>query len=374
VWTATLGDNACQHAPMTADDQTTHAAAGPAAQLRGARGRLRALARRYAARLAGPYVRQRTREAHTAATVARMQAELDHVSVRHAEQIARLEDLVRELILAAESLRRGISHADTTATWARRTIEPIAADLRALPYMEGSPFEPMSSPVGEALGFRAPLGIAPGTSEYTAFEDLFRGSTERVADSQRPYLTLVSEHQPVLDIGCGRGEFLAQMAAEGIVATGVDSDPGMVERCRALGLETTLTQANDHLESLDDGTLGAIFSAQVIEHLPHEELQRMLALALRKLRPGGLFIAETVNPHRISSLKTFWVDLTHQHPIFPEVALATCAIAGFESAYVFAPGFDSFEAARFESPAYAVVATAPQAARTEAQRAEEQRG
>ena len=85
----------------------------------------------------------------------------------------------------------------------------------------------------------------------------------------------------------------------------------------------------------------------------------MLELARHKLRPSGLLIAETVNPHRIASLKTFWVDLTHEHPIFPEVALAICAIAGFEQAYVFAPGFESFERARFASPAYAVVATAP---------------
>jgi hypothetical protein len=103
-----------------------------------------------------------------------------------------------------------------------------------------------------------------------------------------------------------------------------------------------------------------VFCAQVIEHLPHEEVWRLLELARRKLRPGGLFIAETVNPDRISSLKTFWVDLTHQHPIFPEVALALCAIAGFESAYVFAPTFDSFERARFDSPAYAVVAAMPE--------------
>ena len=71
-----------------------------------------------------------------------------------------------------------------------------------------------------------------------------------------------------------------------------------------------------------------------------------------------MLIAETVNPHCPSRLKTFWVDLTHQQPIFPEVALAMCRDAGFESAYVFAPGFDSYEHARFESSAYAVVATA----------------
>ncbi len=154
----------------------------------------------------------------------------------------------------------------------------------------------------------------------------------------------------MLDVGCGRGEFLTLLAGEGIAARGVDSDAGMVAHCRALGLEVEQGDVNEHLAGLPDGSLGTIFSAQVIEHLPHEQLRRLLELSLRKLAPGGLFIAETVNPHRISSLKTFWVDLTHQHPIFPEVALAICAIAGFQSAYVFAPGFDSFERARFDSP------------------------
>jgi SAM-dependent methyltransferase len=150
------------------------------------------------------------------------------------------------------------------------------------------------------------------------------------------------------------------LAGEGISASGVDSDAGMVERCRALGVQAVRGDANEYLESVPDGTLGTIFSAQVIEHLRYDELRRLLALARRKLRAGGLLIAETVNPHRMASFKTFWVDLTHEHPIFPEVALALCGIAGFEQAYVFAPGFDSFESARFEAPAYAVVATVPE--------------
>jgi SAM-dependent methyltransferase len=233
--------------------------------------------------------------------------------------------------------------------------------LYAVPYIEGSPFEGFEAPVGKVIGFRVPASARTGTSDYAAFEDLFRGSFERVADGQRPYLPLVRDHEPVLDIGCGRGEFLALLASEGVVARGVDSDAGMIERSRALGVEAAHADANDYLDALADGALGAIFSAQVIEHIPYDDLRRLLVLALRKLRPGGLFIAETVNPHRIASLKTFWVDLTHQHPIFPEVALALCGITGFESAYVFAPSFDSFEDARFDSPAYAVVATAPAA-------------
>jgi SAM-dependent methyltransferase len=221
--------------------------------------------------------------------------------------------------------------------------------------------------VGRVIGFRSRDSREKQDSGYAEFEDLFRGPPERVIEAQRPYLDLVGAHQPVLDLGCGRGEFLSLLAEEGIVARGVDSDAGMVARCRSLGVEVVEADINEYLAELPDATLGTIFSAQVIEHLPFGQLQRMLELALRKLQPGGLLIAETVNPHRVASLKTFWVDLTHQHPIFPEVALAMCGIAGFESAYVFAPTFDDFEGARLQSPAYAVVASSPSSAVAPAQ-------
>jgi 2-polyprenyl-3-methyl-5-hydroxy-6-metoxy-1,4-benzoquinol methylase len=341
---------------MTADDQITQSASGPAELARPVR-RLRTLGRRVVGRVARAVLRRRSREAATAAALAHVQAELEHVRGRHSEQIARLEDLARELVLTSESLRRVAAGADATASWTRTNLEPIAAELYAVPYMADSPFGPVSTPVGEALGFRSALTRAGEYSDYSAFEDVFRGPRDRVAESQRAYVGLVREHAPVLDVGCGRGEFLGLLAAAGIPAQGIDADAGMVARCRALGLEATLGEANEHLEGLADGSLGTVFSAQVIEHLPYAELRRLLELARRKLRPGGLFIAETVNPHRISSLKTFWVDLTHQHPIFPEVALASVAIAGFESGYAFAPGWSSFEEARFVSPAYAVVAS-----------------
>jgi SAM-dependent methyltransferase len=352
---------------MTAKDQITPAARsaellqrGPAPVPAPKGRRLRSALRSGLLRAMRPYTYyQRDLDAEVVAALQRQEAELEHVRMRHSEQIERLEELARELILTAESLRRGTSDAVLGAArstaWARRATD----ELRALPYMAGSPFESFEAPVGDVSGFRSRASVGEGISGYVAFEELFRGPSERVAESQRPYLDLVRGHEPVLDVGCGRGEFLALLAGEGILASGVDSDAGMVERCRSLGVQATLGDANEHLEGLPDGALGTIFSAQVVEHMRYHELRTMLELARHKLRPGGLLIAETVNPHRIASLKTFWVDLTHQHPIFPEVALAMCAIAGFEQAYVFAPGFDAFERARFDSPAYAVVATAP---------------
>jgi SAM-dependent methyltransferase len=343
-------------APMTAHDQTRLATRlGPSV-----RRRLRPALRALALQL-GPYVRQRAREADAAAVLGRLQAEVEHLGTRHSEQIERLEDLAGELIATAEALRRRISDADALAGGARASVDALATELHALPYLAGSPFESMKSSVGEVLGYRSRASVLNGEAGYVAFEELFRGPMERVAASQRPYLALVREHQPILDVGCGRGEFLELAAAEGIAAGGVDLDPGMVERCRARGLDVVLGEAADQLEGLPDGALGTVFCAQVIEHLPVEEVWRLLDLARRKLRPGGLFIAETVNPDRISSLKTFWVDLSHRHPIFPEVALAAAAIAGFESAYVFAPTFEDFERSRHDAPAYAVVATAPAA-------------
>ena len=90
---------------MNADDQTRQEI--PVAQPPRRMGpRLREIARRGLARIARPYTRQRVREAGMAATVERLQAELEHVGERHTEQIERLEELVRELILTAESLRR----------------------------------------------------------------------------------------------------------------------------------------------------------------------------------------------------------------------------------------------------------------------------
>ena len=344
-------------APMNAEDETTptaraaellsHAPADAQAPRRSVRGSLR----RLLLRVMRPYAHhQRLLDAELLEALRGQEAMLAAVRERHGERIERLEQLVVELIHTAESLRRANS---ATAT--------RIGELNALPYIEGAPFESFDTPVGEAVGFRAPE-IADGDSDYVAFEDLFRGSSERVRRSQRPYLALLREHAPVLDVGCGRGEMLAQLAEEGIAASGVDSDPGMVSRCRASGLEVALGDAGEHLRSLADGSLGAVFSAQVIEHLPFDALRELLQLALAKLRPGGLFIAETVNPHRISSLKTFWVDLTHQHPIFPEVALALCGIAGYRSGYVFAPGYESFREGQFESPAYAVVARTPEGA------------
>jgi SAM-dependent methyltransferase len=214
--------------------------------------------------------------------------------------------------------------------------------------------------LGATIGFRAG-SESLDRHGYRGFEDLFRGSEEMIRDRQRVYLDLVAERGPVLDAGCGRGELLDLLAARGVEFRAVDLDADMVERCREKGHEN-VEQGSlvDVLERTPAGSLGAVFSAQVIEHLPLAELQRFLELSLSRLRPGGLLIAETVNPHSAAALKAFWVDPTHQHPLFPETMLSLCALAGFAAADVFAPlGSGDWEADRTRVGEYALIAAAP---------------
>jgi glycosyltransferase involved in cell wall biosynthesis/SAM-dependent methyltransferase len=236
----------------------------------------------------------------------------------------------------------------------------LVAETRSLPYVAGSPFEVFEEPMaGRVQGYGHRNGGAEHAGTYDAFEDIFRGPEHFVRDRQRRYLDLLGDREPVLDIGCGRGEFLDLLRERGLEYAGIDPDPDMVGRCRAKGHERVeIADANSYLEKCEDDSIGAIFCAQVIEHMPYEELLRFYGLGLQKLRPGGLFILETVNPHSVPALKTFWVDPTHQHPLFPEVALALCEISGFESAYVFHPnGTGDVEVDRYKTGEYAVVAT-----------------
>jgi SAM-dependent methyltransferase len=235
----------------------------------------------------------------------------------------------------------------------------LVAENRALPYVAGDPFGIFDEPVaGRVQGYGRSNGDPERRGTYDAFEDIFRGPEHFIRDRQRRYLDILGDREPVLDIGCGRGEFLDLLRERGLEYAGIDPDPDMVGRCKAKGHERVeVADANSYLEECEDDSIGAIFCAQVIEHMAYEELLRFYGLGLQKLRPGGLFILETVNPHSVPALKTFWVDPTHQHPLFPEVALALCEISGFESAFVFHPnGEGQVEVDRYETGEYAVVA------------------
>jgi glycosyltransferase involved in cell wall biosynthesis/SAM-dependent methyltransferase len=227
----------------------------------------------------------------------------------------------------------------------------------ARPYMSRPEALTITDPDGRpALGYDA--ASLDETASYAGFEDIFRGSEDFISGRLKPYLPVLAEQAPVFDLGCGRGELLELLRGEGIEARGIDLDASMVERCAAHGLDVTYGDGVAALGEMTAESLGAVTSIQVVEHVPVDLLRPMFTAALSALRPGGVFIAETVNPHSPGALKTFWLDLTHIRPLYPESLLLLAREVGFASARIMFPvGSGDLDADLRTCGEYALVAT-----------------
>jgi SAM-dependent methyltransferase len=172
---------------------------------------------------------------------------------------------------------------------------------------------------------------AAALPDYFAFESRMRGSVEGVRDRQRPYVEDFRNAAPVLDIGCGRGELLMLLRDAGLEARGIDADADMVAYARGEGLDVEQADLVEYLGGLEDGSLGGIFMGQVVEHLPPGTLARALELAAAKLRPGGVLVAETINPLSPIAMRNYFADLTHAQPLVPETLELLARQAGFSN-------------------------------------------
>lgn len=167
---------------------------------------------------------------------------------------------------------------------------------------------------------------------YAGFENRFRGYEEEVKKQQACFLPYFKKYGPVLDLGCGRGEFLEMLNENGIDAVGIDINDAMVETCREKGLRCQKGDLLEKLAEFKDGALGGIFSSQVVEHLPPQYLSRMVELAYFKLAPSAPLILETVNPTSVFSfIQIYLLDLSHQKPIHPQALKFLVESAGFEN-------------------------------------------
>jgi hypothetical protein len=147
-----------------------------------------------------------------------------------------------------------------------------------------------------------------------------------------------------------------------VPAFGIDRDPAMVGHCRAQGHTVEQADPLQFLRTRPDASVGAIFSARLIEHLSFEQLQEFLRLCRSRLARGGLLIAETENPHGFEALErpaAELADASSTRAIGPELALALCELAGFERAHVLFPtGTGDLDPDRHAQGHYTVVATA----------------
>jgi O-antigen chain-terminating methyltransferase len=167
--------------------------------------------------------------------------------------------------------------------------------------------------------------------EAAAVTPRLLGDTDTLRERRRVYVDDFRDAAPVLDIGCGRGEFLGLLRDTGVDARGIDDDADLVDFARGEGLAVEQRDAVSYLESVGDGALGGIFMAHIVEHLPVPILLRTLELCAPKLRAGGLLIAETINPLSPLALRNYFADLTHAQPLVPETFVLFARRAGFAS-------------------------------------------
>jgi 2-polyprenyl-3-methyl-5-hydroxy-6-metoxy-1,4-benzoquinol methylase len=173
-------------------------------------------------------------------------------------------------------------------------------------------------------------GLSAPKFDYTRFADRFRGSEENVRERQQFYAPYFAGRRNVLDIGCGRGEFLDMARAHGAQAKGIDLDAESVEYCRSKGHAAEVADLFVYLAGLPDASLDGIFSSQVIEHLPPEMLPEMIRLCAAKLGREGVIALETPNPECLAIFAThFYIDPTHTRPVPPVLAAFYLEEAGF---------------------------------------------
>lgn len=165
--------------------------------------------------------------------------------------------------------------------------------------------------------------------DYFLFEYAYRGEREDIRQRQTFLVEQFLGKGNILDIGCGRGEFLELLKERFIPAYGIDLDRDNVLYCQEQGLEVSHEDAFDHLPQVPRGTLGGVYLGQVIEHMPPMRFLKLAHLCYRALKPGGIFIADTVNPQCLTALGWFWKDPTHFAPVPKDLALFILDQAGF---------------------------------------------
>jgi 2-polyprenyl-3-methyl-5-hydroxy-6-metoxy-1,4-benzoquinol methylase len=272
-------------------------------------------------------------EAHLwiGSAVRRCESVTDQIE-RHLEALLarerRNDAAVAALAAQHEELRASLSVVQQAAHGLRRAIEQL----------ESNPRSQIPNPKSQtAPGSRIP---DPGASsqfddldshKYVGFEDQFRGSQEEIRKRVEEYLPIFAKASDVLDVGCGRGEFLELLREHGIRARGIDVNAAMVEVCRGKGLDAEAGDALTYLRGLPDGSLGGLFAAQVVEHLEPRYLAQLLDAAFEKLRPGAPIVLETINPACwFAFFESYIRDLTHVRPVHPDTLKYLLIATGFQ--------------------------------------------
>ncbi len=223
------------------------------------------------------------------------------------------------------SLSRAVDELGRLARDTQDRLQSVEAELRSLQARGGH------SPEVDGWGPRF-------AAIYADFTEHFRGSTAEVSAKLEGYLPDVHRLAGpggVVDLGCGRGEWLALLRAAGVAARGVDANPAFVAAGRARGLDMELGDALGYLEALPPDSIDMVTAFHVIEHLATEDLLALLEAARGALRPGGCLLLETPNPtNLVMAACDFYNDPTHRSPLPPALTEYLVSTQGFRDVEV----------------------------------------
>jgi O-antigen chain-terminating methyltransferase len=247
----------------------------------------------------------------------------DQIKLQHADFEGALDrygvDIQKRLWADLERIRKDYDHL-------------IHSELRLIRQRTAAGVPP-ASPVTPQPQSQT-VATAPPEFDYARFAERFRGSEDYVKKGQQFYLPYFSGRRDVLDIGCGRGEFLELMRDAGVSARGIDLSTESVDVCRLKGLRADAADLFVWLADLPEGSLDGIFSSQVVEHLPPDRLPDMIRLAASRLERDGVLAIETPNPECLAIFAShFFLDPTHTRPV-PHALLSfymeECGLGGIE--------------------------------------------
>ena len=248
-------------------------------------------------------------------------AELDKLSAANQQFQGRLSQIESTLKQYQE---RGQRQEERISTEARNNKEILLKQAAAIRHLEQRAITVTQEGSGQFPEW------------YLSLENQYRGKVEDIEARlcrYLPYLDCAQVGQvdwPVLDLGCGRGEWLRLLSRHRICALGVDSNPAMLGEARQQGLDVAESDLLAYLRATDSVSIGAVTAFQVVEHLDQNTLLDLFQQASRVLRPGGVLVLETPNPENLQvAAYSFWLDPTHVRPIPPPLLAHTAAYFGF---------------------------------------------
>jgi len=242
----------------------------------------------------------------------------------------------------ANDLRDNHQKFDDSLSHLRSNYQELANDLRdnhqklddSLSHLHSNYQELDSREETLRSGFRelcdCVLPPETGAFDYLGFENRFRGDRAEILQRQSIYLDIFRGRENILDIGCGRGEFVELLLREGIRVVGVDSSAASVAECRKLELPVVEQDIFEYLSQRQDHSVGGVFCSQVIEHLSARKIVKLIKLLKKKLYIGAPVVFETINPLNLQAVNNwFYMDVTHVRPVHPETLAFILESNGF---------------------------------------------